>query len=252
MLKWTTNRDLRNKPRNASPRTDARIFRHTRHAGQPGYSGERNHTGTTPPAECKRAHDMNALFLVIVRPGCRHIQTPTKILMQGHHNPACGEGRAHLSKRGSAAMFKVLAADDLFPLDARCCCCLDLRAPAGLKLKPSTSGDTSNARSATNSVRPDFPMFLSGRTAERSGCATRGLSLSLRAAVTGVQQGSRSSTRVCQLQRERSKEPAGGRGWQHHPGMLPFFRRYSHACQLYADRPTDRASVHVPADCRLL
>ena len=72
-----------------------------------------------------------------------------------------GGNRAHLSKRGSAAMLNGRAAFDLFPLAARCCCCGGMcRAPAGLRLKPSTSGDTRSARSATNSVRPDFPMIL--------------------------------------------------------------------------------------------
>lgn len=87
----------------------------------------------------------------------------TQRIMHAKRRPRStnGRNRAHLSKRGSAAMLNGRAAFDLFPLAARCCCCGGMcRAPAGLRLKPSTSGDTRSARSATNSVRPDFPMIL--------------------------------------------------------------------------------------------
>lgn len=97
----------------------------------------------------------------IVRP--REASTHSQRIMHAKRSPRSTNGgnRAHLSKRGSAAMLNGRAAFDLFPLAARCCCCGGMyRAPAGLRLKPSTSGDTRSARSATNSVRPDFPMIL--------------------------------------------------------------------------------------------
>lgn len=78
-------------------------------------------------------------------------------------------GHAHLSKRGSDFMLNAFAAPDLFPRGIRCCLWdLLCRAPEGLMVNPKTSGDTKSARSATNSVRPDFPMFTGERVSTRS------------------------------------------------------------------------------------
>lgn len=109
-----------------------------------------------------------------------HTYTYTHAKNNQYTAPSCtGSGHAYLSKRGSDFILKLPPAADLFPRDERCWLCDPLlyRAPGGLKVNPKTSGDTKSARSATNSVRPDFPILrfekVSSSQNSSSGVAQR-------------------------------------------------------------------------------